>query len=182
MLLKQSKRQIFDLDDDARRARTCLAPRCARTTNAGKLYCEEHVERMPYVRELLREIERRDAEEASAAVGSGWQKIDAEGSHAKEILSQLAQTGAETPKRLAVTVSLARASLEGYLKALGHAGLIQVLTLGSRRGTPRRVVDLTPLGALKADQYRRTASPDPLRIVAEARPVDARRKGTARAG
>ncbi len=54
--------------------------------------------------------------------------------------------GAQTPKRLAITVEIRPNSLDNYLSALERAGLVKTLTLGSRRGTPRRVVTLTEEG------------------------------------
>ncbi len=37
----------------------CSCVECGRSTYGRKTYCCEHVERMPYVRELMAEIERR---------------------------------------------------------------------------------------------------------------------------
>ncbi len=92
----------------------------------------------------------RDAEEDAAASRKGWRAVDPVGSRAREIIDQLAVKGAQTPKRLAITVELQPTSLENYLGALERAGLIKTLTLGSRRGTPRRVVTLTDEGKTHA--------------------------------
>jgi hypothetical protein len=128
----------------------CHVPGCGRATTERKPYCIEHIDRLPYVQELQAELAHRDAEEVAAASRRGWRAVDTEGSRAREIIDQLAVKGAQTPKRLAITVEIRPGSLENYLGALERAGLVKTLTLGSRRGTPRRVVTLTADGQKKA--------------------------------
>lgn len=119
-------------------------------TTERKPYCIEHLDRLPYVKELQAALLHRDEEEDAAASRKGWKAVDTEGSRAREIIDQLAVKGAQTPKRLAITVEIRPTSLENYLGALERAGLVKTLTLGSRRGTPRRVVTLTDTGQQKA--------------------------------
>jgi predicted ArsR family transcriptional regulator len=119
-------------------------------TTERKPYCIEHLDRLPYVRELQAQLFSRDAEEEAAATRKGWRAVDPAGSRAREIIDQLAVKGAQTPKRLAITVELRPTSLENYLGALERAGFVKTLTLGSRRGTPRRVVTLTDEGKTQA--------------------------------
>lgn len=70
--------------------------RCGRATREGKPVCAEHVTEMPYVRELLRELERRDAELALLADGKGPAPL-----HEDEVLAVLAVKGPRTVARLA---------------------------------------------------------------------------------
>jgi hypothetical protein len=146
---------------DRRRSRTtgrrpiparevCRVQGCGHVTTERKPYCIEHLDRLPYVRELQAQLCSRDAEEEAAASRKGWRAVDPGGSRAREIIDQLAVKGAQTPKRLAITVELQPTSLENYLGALERAGFIKTLTLGSRRGTPRRVVTLTDEGKTHA--------------------------------
>ena len=129
----------------------CRVPGCGHATTERKPYCIDHIDRLPYVKELQAELAHRDAEEMAAASSRrGWKAVELEGSRAREIVDQLAVKGAQTPKRLAITVEIRPNSLENYLSALERAGLVKKLTLGSRRGTPRRVVTLTTEGQKKA--------------------------------
>jgi len=121
----------------------CRAQGCGHVTTERKPYCIDHLDQLPYVRELQAQLSNRDAEEQAATSRIGWRAVDPTGSRAREIIDQLAVKGAQTPRRLAITVELRPTSLENYLGALERAGLITTLTLGSRRGTPRRVVTLT---------------------------------------
>ena len=146
---------------DRRRARTvgrrpvparevCRVQGCGHVTTERKPYCIDHLDRLPYVRELQAQLSSRDAEEVAATSRKGWRAVDPTGSRAREIIDQLAVKGAQTPKRLAITVELRPNSLENYLGALERAGLVKTLTLGSRRGTPRKVVTLTDEGKTHA--------------------------------
>ena len=128
----------------------CHVPGCSHPTTERKPYCIDHLERLPYVRELQEQLAQRDAEEVAATAKKGWKAVDIVGSRAREIVDQLSVKGAQTPKRLAITVEMRPSSLEAYLAALERAGLVKTLTLGSRRGTPRRVVTLTPDGERNA--------------------------------
>ena len=128
----------------------CRVQGCGHVTTERKPYCIEHIDRLPYVQELQAELAHRDAEEVAAASRRGWRAVNTDGSRAREIIDQLAVKGAQTPKRLAITVEIRPNSLENYLGALERAGLVKTLTLGSRRGTPRKVVTLTNEGQKKA--------------------------------
>jgi hypothetical protein len=128
----------------------CHVPGCGHPTTERKPYCIDHIDRLPYVKELQAQLAHRDAEEVAATSRRGWRAVDPTGSRAREIIDQLAVKGAQTPKRLAITVEIQPNSLESYLGALERAGLVRTLTLGSRRGTPRRVVTLTPDGQKRA--------------------------------
>jgi len=136
----------------------CHAPGCGHPTTERKPYCIIHLDRLPYVKDLQAQLAEREAEEVAAGARKGWKAVDPTGSRAKEIVDQLAVKGAQTPKRLAITVEMRPSSLESYLAALERAGLVKTLTLGSRRGTPRRVVTLTEEGTKNAVELDDTVS------------------------
>lgn len=119
---------------------------CGRTTRDRKPYCEVHVERMPYARDAMDEVERIEAE-ASAVSRRGWRSVDVDGATARDMLGQLRALGPQPLKRLAINSDVFSSALAApYVRALAEAGLVRVLTLGSRRGTPRRVVEITEVG------------------------------------
>lgn len=134
----------------------CRVQGCGHSTTERKPYCIDHLDRLPYVQELREALVHRDSEEAAAASRKGWRAVDPTGSRAREIIDQLAVKGAQTPKRLAITVEIRPTSLENYLSALERAGLVKTLTLGSRRGTPRKVVTLTDDGRREAVEVDET--------------------------
>lgn len=119
----------------------CRVARCGRKTAEGKPFCIEHLDKLPYVRTLRRELAARAAEERVAATPNGSWAVSVHGARAKEIVQELAR-GARTTERLALTTELTPAALAGYLEALERAGLVRVLTLGSIRGALRQVVVL----------------------------------------
>lgn len=121
---------------------------CKTRTTEGKPYCIEHLDNLPYAAKLMAERQERDDEEA-VAMGS-WRKVDTKSSRSQEILCQVAHGGAMTPARLAIKLEVQKKAMWGYCMALQNVGLVQILKLGSRRGTPRMVVDLTDSGKSEA--------------------------------
>ncbi|MBI3724771.1 hypothetical protein HY251_12575 [bacterium] len=85
---------------------------CGHATTERKPYCIGHLDRLPYVRDLQAQLAEREAEEVAATTRKGWKAVDTFGSRAKEIVDQLAVKGAQTPKRLAITVEMRPSSLE----------------------------------------------------------------------
>lgn len=138
----------------------CQVLGCGRSTTEHKPFCIDHLERLPYVRDLRGTLHGRESEELEATRAKGWRAVDIGGSRAREILDQLAVKGAQSPRRLAITVEVRPAALESYVQALEAAGLVETLLLGSRRGTPRRVVALTPRGASAAPLAADMSVPD----------------------
>lgn len=127
----------------------CGVAGCAARTTNRKPFCIEHLQGMPYVAHLRANERVRDQEAARAR--KTWKAVDPSGSRADEILSMLATRGASTPKRLAIYVDLDTTALEGYLTALARAGRITIHELGSRRGQPRIVAELTPAERARRD-------------------------------
>lgn len=133
------------MDDNRRKPSSkqpCGKKGCANTATENKPFCIDHLEQFGHAAKLSSSLAERDEEELKAASRLGWKKIDVRGSRAQEIVEVLIASGAQTPKRLAIMVDIRPEALAGYLKALERAKILRVLTLGSRRGTPRTVVAL----------------------------------------
>jgi len=105
----------------------CLFVGCGNIPTGRKPYCIEHLDRIPGAADLMREVERREAEIARAALGQ-WRHIDTAGSVAEEILDLLR---AEGPLRVTTILSKIvfdvdgeeqrRTLVLGYCRALGLA-------------------------------------------------------------
>lgn len=129
----------------------CLAAGCGKPTTERKPYCMAHLDHLPYVRELQAHLAGLEGEAIVAAQSA--RKIDIDGLRARDIIEVLAHHGAMSPKRLRIVLSdpsLSDSAVHGYLVALERAGLLKVLTLGSIRGTPRKVVTITAAGRARA--------------------------------
>jgi hypothetical protein len=127
-------------------------PDCKGNATEGKPYCIDHLDNLPYV-QLLKsvEVERTGEEHRARSPRNKSHLINIQGSRCKEILAQLKVKGAQTPKRLAISTELNNIAIDNFLKALSNAGLIEDKLVGSRRGTPRRVVMLTEAGQAAVD-------------------------------
>jgi hypothetical protein len=120
----------------------CRVKGCTTKTAENKPYCIDHIEQSPHAKRILDYLAEREVEEDRATRPSGWKRIDVNGSRAREIMEYLAIHGAQSPKRLALKVEIAPAALDAYITALEKAKAVRLLTLGSRRGTPRQVIAL----------------------------------------
>lgn len=119
---------------------------CGHRTTERKPLCSDHVHLLPHARQVIAELADREREEALVAA-QGESAVDPFGSRAREILTALAVLGARATRRLRIDVDLEEEDvLEGYLRRLEREGLVELLVLGSRRGTPRRVATLTTAG------------------------------------
>jgi DNA-binding transcriptional ArsR family regulator len=113
---------------------------CSSATTGRKPFCIDHLEELPYVAALREELAAREAK-----------RLNLDGSRAQELIEMIALRGAVTPKRLALVVDLGEAELMRHIRALERAGFVTTITLGSRRGTSRRIVTLTKDGELRAE-------------------------------
>ena len=120
----------------------CAAAGCSLATTGRKLYCVEHLERLPYVRALIAELSCRRAELVVAGADAAPRTLDPSSPRAREIVNQIAFHGARSMERLGMDMDIPTLTTESYVRALEQAGVLEVLTLGSRRGSLRRVVAL----------------------------------------
>ena len=116
---------------------------CDKSGTENKSYCVDHIGRSSYAGVVLATIALREAEKLKAARRRGWRSVDVGGSRSREILENLAITGAQTMPKLGVIVDLDAKTLGAYLTALERAGLVKTMKVTSRRGSMRRIVMLT---------------------------------------
>lgn len=126
----------------ASRRGECCVEGCKEQTTEHKSYCIDHIAQAPHATAIAGYLIARELEETRAAGRNGWKYVDVHGSRAREIVNYLTHHGAQSPKRLAVNIEISPAALDAYLVAMERAKIIRQLTLGSRRGTPRKVVAL----------------------------------------
>jgi hypothetical protein len=129
----------------------CQAKGCLQTTTANKPYCLDHLDELPYVRQLMAEIARREA--------SGGD-LDPKGPEADELLLQLSVHGAMTLPRLGREIEIPPERLLRLVRVLEKAGRVRVIELRDERGKRRRVVQ--PLAAAEGpDQPADSAARSP---------------------
>lgn len=102
----------------------CKVPACPHTTTGRKPYCYDHLDRLPYVREVMARLARKDEPEFRD----------------EEILALLGIAGALTVPRLALEVGMEDEAVEERLTALAGRGLLTVEPMGGRYGTSKRIV------------------------------------------
>jgi hypothetical protein len=109
-------------------------------TTGDKQYCVAHISRLPYVRRLLEELNRRAAEVEAATGKRNWRVATPLSGQARELVDQIAIHGAVSVARLGREMSIPKRTTESFVRALEAAGVVEILELGSRRGVLRRVV------------------------------------------
>lgn len=80
-------------------ARPCSIKGCHETTNNGKFYCTEHINKLPYVEDLVSRIERRKKEDYEVKI-KGPDAVNFSGITAKEIILRLRLGGPKTEEGL----------------------------------------------------------------------------------
>ncbi len=105
----------------------CLSP-----TREGKPYCPLHVELMPYVAQLMNDLENQQAEHERARKPGRVSGIDPEGITAKELLLLVDQHGGRTVPRLAKDLQIEPEVVARYVAELRK--LDKVRTGTTRRG------------------------------------------------
>lgn len=113
--------------------RHCEVPDCGVATRAGKPFCSNHVEKHPYIQELLHIMMDSEIEEARVRQ-IGPRAVAADGLNSLEIVRFVRVNGERTVPRLARDLNMDLPTLEAYVKALKRRRLIR---LGkNKRGTP----------------------------------------------
>lgn len=121
----------------------CKIRDCPNDTSEKKPYCLEHLDRLPYVMRLEAELKAKEKEIAKAGTKNGWRHVKSNGLVCQEIVELLKNKGAMSPAQLAKSIEIKISSVTNYLTHLEKKKTLKVLTLGSRRGTSRKVVALT---------------------------------------
>ena len=125
---------------DERRA--CGVEACGQATADQKLFCVDHLQKLPYVRALTAELSRRMAEVTAAAKRGQTPVRSSSVTH--DVAVQVALHGALTVGRLGIAAQIPTRAVESYVRALERDGVVSVLMLGSPRGRLRRIVTLRP--------------------------------------
>lgn len=110
----------------------CGHPGCLSPTREGKPYCPMHVELMPYVAQLMNDLENQQAEHERARKPGKTSGIDPEGITAKELLLLVDQHGGRTVPRLAKDLQIEPEVVARYVAELRKLG--KVHTGATRRG------------------------------------------------
>ena len=105
------------------RTRFCAAAGCILTTREGKPYCPDHVDRHPYVQNLLSALAEREDEE-SKVKQRGARAVNPEGLAVKELILHLSLHGARTEERLCRELQMEPKVLDGYINSLKRRGII----------------------------------------------------------
>lgn len=113
----------------------CQVEGCVTRPKEGKDHCAEHIDRRPYVRSLLLELERREAESGQARAGT-WREVDPRGPLAQWVLSQADKTGGASVERIAKDTGLEVHVVTRCAAALVRARLA-TSRLGGRKGKGR---------------------------------------------
>ena len=133
--------------------RHCEMEGCGAATREGKPFCSEHVERHPYVQQVLAQLERRETEE-SRVFEQGARAVDPSGITAQEILQFIRVHGPRTVPRLARELNLEVKTVTGYVRALERRKVVST-------DTTRRGALIVRLYEQKARRSRRKASAKP---------------------
>lgn len=113
--------------------RYCEEPGCGAATREGKPFCPTHVERNPYVQQVLATL--RSREQADERVRQrGARPTDVHSLTAQEILHFTEINGPKTVRRLARELNQSIEVIRAYAKGLERQGLVS-LTLTRRRRT-----------------------------------------------
>lgn len=119
----------------AARPVTCYCERadCGASTREGKSHCSEHVDELPYVRDLMVQLAKREADD-DVVKRRGAAGIDLGSSiTAQEIMLHLSLHGTRTMERLCRELNLEDRTLRRYLAELRRRKLVRFGT--TKRGS-----------------------------------------------
>jgi len=116
--------------------RTTYCEECGAATREGKRYCSEHVEKHPYVVQLLESLQAKDAEE-ELVKQRGDEAVQPYGLTSKEIVTLLRVRGALSIPRIARELRLEVPVAESYVNVLAKLGRVVV-----KKGTRSKMVSL----------------------------------------
>lgn len=109
----------------------CTVRRCERRTTEGKPYCEDHVFRSAYVKEVLA---RRRQLELEVHQAERWGVVDVEGMLARDVVNLVTFRGRMVVSRMAAELGVPAACLPPVVEALALLGEVAFLNTRSRDG------------------------------------------------
>lgn len=122
----------------------CHVTGCNNPTTERKEYCTDHIDRSNYVQTVQQQLAVFEMDQIEA--GKPIPTVRLESPWVREILLQLTTKGVLTLTRLSIVVELPEYPLENYVKLMHTAGLVRYISAGSRRGTIRKLVQITEIG------------------------------------
>ncbi|MGE0712346.1 MAG: hypothetical protein AB7N76_01640 [Planctomycetota bacterium] len=108
-----------------RGATRCSHPGCERGTRHTKPYCTDHIHLLPYVTELLGDIDDRTRERERVR-RRGPSAVDLGSGTTEEILTELRLHGCRSVGRLAKDLALDGRVVAAYVHALEDGGVVDV--------------------------------------------------------
>lgn len=116
----------------------CGVVRCSRRTREGKPFCDNHLERIPYVQGVL---ERRRQLQLEVTRALDWGVVDVEGMLARDVINLVTFRGRMVASRMAVELGVPTSCLPPVVEALALLGDVTFTVKRGRDGKP--VMDVT---------------------------------------
>lgn len=104
--------------------RMCDVDDCYENTREGKIYCSNHIEKQPYIQELMKRIQDRTQEDELVRQ-EGSTAVNLEGITSKEIRLQLQYSGTRTEERLTRELQVDKTIVHNYAIRLQTEGVIR---------------------------------------------------------
>ncbi len=120
-------------EEGRRRSGRCSHSGCAKRPSEQKPYCSDHLDELPYVKELLTSHDHIDDEHARVKK-QGARAVDVNGHTACEILRFLTHDGDRSVAKLARDMGLEESLIKHYLRKLQTERLIRISP--KAKGTP----------------------------------------------
>lgn len=90
---------------------------CGEKTREGKDFCGDHIDELPYIKQLLQRIQDKE-QEVQKVRKKGKKAVDASSENLKEIKTHLEFNGSRTTKRLQRELQMTESTIEGFVDYL----------------------------------------------------------------
>lgn len=114
-------------DSESQTVEVCQHPGCETTTREGKPYCSSHIENCDYIRAVIAEIARRDAE--SRHLDSG--RWVADNAHLIREALILLEHGSFSAARLGHMLDVSERAADTLIRVMSRRGFV-VISVGER--------------------------------------------------
>ena len=111
------------VSETQRQTKVCDFDDCTQTTRENKAFCTDHIEKQPYVQDLMKRMLAREQEDFRVRC-EGSVSVNFHGITVNEILLHLRQSGPRTEERLQRELQLEKSILYNYIIALQKKGLV----------------------------------------------------------
>jgi len=130
-------------------AKMCDISGCFETTREGKAYCSNHVEKQPYVQNLLKRMQERQ-EQDELVRREGSRAVNLDSITVKEIKLQLSIYGKRTEERLTRELQIDKTIIHNYAIRLQNEGVI-AFGQTARNNLTVNLLDFDPDNAIDDD-------------------------------